>query len=70
VGLSSNKFRNPVKSDALCGASFVLAALVPMFPFVLSLSSSKSLIVSIFTGVITKFGVGCMKTIFIEKEMA
>ena len=68
LGLAPEELGSPVKASVLCGASFGLAALVPILPFVLPISSWQALIASITGTLITLFGVGAMKTIFSRKS--
>jgi len=69
LGLAPKELGNPVKAGVLCGVSFGLAALVPIFPFAFrALGCTDALIASILGTVITLFGVGAMKTIFSRKN--
>lgn len=68
LGLAPEERGNPVKAGVLCGASFGLAALVPILPFAFSIGCINALIVSIIGTVTTLFGVGAMKTIFSRKN--
>jgi len=68
LGLAPKELGNPVKAGVLCGASFGLAAVVPILPFAFAVSSLTALIVSIIATVVTLFGVGAMKTIFSRKN--
>ncbi len=68
LGLASRELGNPVKAGVLCGASFGLAALVPLLPFALPISIWDALIASIVGTVATLFGVGAMKTIFSRRN--
>ena len=68
LGLAPKELGNPVKSGVLCGVSFGLAAIVPILPFALSLSTWEALIASAIGTVTTLFGVGAMKTIFSRKN--
>ena len=68
LGLAPKELGSPVKAGVLCGVSFGLAALVPILPFVLSISGWQSLIASIIGTVAALFGVGAMKTIFSRKN--
>jgi VIT1/CCC1 family predicted Fe2+/Mn2+ transporter len=68
LGLAPEELGNPVKAGVLCGVSFGLAALVPIFPFVFPISNWDALIASIVGTLITLFGVGAMKTIFSRKS--
>jgi len=68
LGLAPKELGNPVKAGILCGASFGLAALVPILPFAFPISSWEALIASIIGTVATLFGVGAMKTIFSRKN--
>ena len=69
LGLSPEEVGDPVKAGVLCGVSFGLAAIVPLFPFVFrSLLAGEALIVSIIVTLASLFGVGAMKTIFSRKN--
>ena len=69
LGLAPKERGSPVKAGILCGASFGLAALVPILPFAFqALSCVEALVVSIVATVATLFGVGAMKTIFSRKN--
>jgi len=68
LGLAPKELGSPVKAGVLCGASFGLAAVVPILPFALAVSSLTALIVSIIATVAALFGVGAMKTIFSRKN--
>jgi VIT1/CCC1 family predicted Fe2+/Mn2+ transporter/rubrerythrin len=69
LGLAPEELGNPVKAAVLCGASFGLAALVPIVPFALqALGCTDALIASIIATIGTLFGVGAMKTIFSRKN--
>jgi VIT1/CCC1 family predicted Fe2+/Mn2+ transporter/rubrerythrin len=68
LGLAPEELGNPVKAGVLCGVSFGLAALVPIFPFVFPIGNWEALIASIVGTLITLFGVGAMKTIFSRKS--
>jgi predicted membrane protein (TIGR00267 family) len=68
LGLSSEKVKNPIRSGFLCGLSFGLAALVPIFAFALPIKSSEAVIISIFTSTIALFSAGVLKTIFSRKN--
>jgi predicted membrane protein (TIGR00267 family) len=69
LGLAPEELGNPVKAALLCGASFCLAALVPILPFALqALGCMDALIASIVATIAALFGVGAMKTIFSRKN--
>jgi VIT1/CCC1 family predicted Fe2+/Mn2+ transporter len=68
LGLSPKKLGNPVKSGTLCGLFFGLAALVPIFAFVIPLNIWEAMIISIIASMICLFGVGAIKTIFSRKN--
>ena len=68
LGFAPEEHGNPVKAGVLCGASFGLAALVPILPFALPLNIWEALVASIAGTVATLFGVGAMKTIFSRKS--
>jgi VIT1/CCC1 family predicted Fe2+/Mn2+ transporter len=68
LGLAPEELGSPVKAGVLCGVSFGLAALVPIFPFIFPISNWEALIASIVGTLITLFGVGAMKTIFSRKS--
>ena len=68
LGLAPKELGNPVKAGVLCGASFGLAAVVPILPFAFPISSRQALTVSIIATVAALFGVGAMKTIFSRKN--
>jgi VIT1/CCC1 family predicted Fe2+/Mn2+ transporter len=68
LGFAPQQFGNPIKAGVLCGASFGLAALVPILPFAFPISSWEALIASIIGTMGTLFGVGAMKTIFSRKS--
>jgi VIT1/CCC1 family predicted Fe2+/Mn2+ transporter/rubrerythrin len=69
LGLAPEELGNPVKAAVLCGASFGLAALVPIVPFALqALGCIDALIASIIATIGALFGVGAMKTIFSRKN--
>ncbi len=68
LGLTSKERGNPAKAGILCGISFALAALVPIFPFIFPLSSIEAMIFSIIATNIALFSVGAMKTIFSRKN--
>jgi VIT1/CCC1 family predicted Fe2+/Mn2+ transporter len=68
LGLAPEERGNPVKSGALTGASFGIAALVPILPFAFSNSSTNALTASIIGTLAALFGVGAMKTIFSRKS--
>ena len=69
LGLAPKEPGSPVKAGVLCGASFGLAAIVPILPFVFpALSCTDALTISIIATLITLFGVGAMKTIFSRKN--
>ncbi len=68
LGLAPEELGSPVKAGFLCGASFGLAALVPILPFAFPISSLEALIASITGTVATLFGVGAVKTIFSRKN--
>jgi len=69
LGLAPEELGNPVKAAVLCGASFGLAALVPILPFALqALGCTDALIASIVATTVALFGVGAMKTIFSRKN--
>jgi VIT1/CCC1 family predicted Fe2+/Mn2+ transporter/rubrerythrin len=68
LGLSPKELGNPVKAGVLCGVSFGLAAIVPILPFALPISTWEALITSAIGTVVTLFGVGAMKTIFSRKN--
>ena len=68
LGLAPKELGNPVKAGVLCGASFGLAAVVPILPFAFPVSSWQALIVSTIATVAALFGVGAMKTIFSRKN--
>jgi VIT1/CCC1 family predicted Fe2+/Mn2+ transporter/rubrerythrin len=68
LGLAPEELGSPVKAGVLCGASFGLAALVPILPFVLPIGIWEALIASAIGTVATLFGVGAMKTIFSRKN--
>jgi vacuolar iron transporter family protein len=68
LGLSPKELGNPVKAGVLCGASFGLAALVPILPFAFPINTWEALLASVTGTVLTLFGVGAMKTIFSRKN--
>jgi predicted membrane protein (TIGR00267 family) len=69
LGLAPEELGNPVKAGILCGVSFGLAAVVPLFPFAFkALRAMDSLMVSIVATLASLFGVGAMKTIFSRKN--
>jgi len=69
LGLAPKERGSPVKAGILCGASFGLAAVVPILPFVFqALSCVEALVVSIVATVAALFGVGAMKTIFSRRN--
>ena len=69
LGLAPEELGSPVKAGVLCGASFGLAAIVPILPFVFpTLSCTNALTISIIATLITLFAVGAMKTIFSRKN--
>jgi len=68
LGLAPEELGNPVKAGVLCGASFGLAALVPILPFILPIGIWEALIASVIGTVATLFGVGAMKTIFSRRS--
>jgi VIT1/CCC1 family predicted Fe2+/Mn2+ transporter len=68
LGFAPEELGSPIKAGVLCGASFGLAALVPILPFAFPISSWEALIVSIIGTMVTLFGVGAMKTIFSRKN--
>lgn len=69
LGLAPEEVGDPVKAGVLCGISFGLAAIVPIFPFVFRfLSITESLAISIVATLASLFGVGAMKTIFSRKN--
>jgi predicted membrane protein (TIGR00267 family) len=69
LGLAPEELGSPVKAGVLCGASFGLAAIVPLLPFVFpTLSCTDALTISIIATLIALFGVGAMKTIFSRKN--
>jgi len=69
LGLAPEELGNPVKAGVLCGVSFGLAAVVPLFPFAFkALRAMDSLMVSIVATLASLFGVGAMKTIFSRKN--
>jgi len=69
LGLAPEELGNPVKAALLCGASFGLAALVPLLPFALqALGCTDALIASAVATIVALFGVGAMKTIFSRKN--
>jgi VIT1/CCC1 family predicted Fe2+/Mn2+ transporter len=69
LGLTPVEFGNPVKSGMLCGVSFGLAAIIPLFPFaVKTLKVTNSLIISIIATLASLFVLGAMKTIFSRKK--
>jgi len=68
LGLSSEERGNPIKAGILCGISFALSALVPIFPFIFPISSIESMIISVIATIIALFGVGTIKTIFSRKN--
>ncbi len=69
LGLAPEEVGNPVKAGVLCGVSFGLAAIVPIFPFALqALRVTEAMIMSIIATLASLFGVGAMKTIFSRKN--
>jgi VIT1/CCC1 family predicted Fe2+/Mn2+ transporter len=69
LGLAPEEVGNPVRAGVLCGISFGLAAIVPIFPFAFRvLSITESLAISIVATLASLFGVGAMKTIFSRKS--
>jgi VIT1/CCC1 family predicted Fe2+/Mn2+ transporter len=68
LGLAPEELGNPVKAGVLCGASFGLAAIVPILPFALPIGVWEALIASAAGTVATLFGVGAMKTIFSKRN--
>jgi len=68
LGLSSEERGNPIKAGILCGISFALSALVPIFPFIFPISSLEGMIISVIATIIALFGVGTIKTIFSRKN--
>jgi VIT1/CCC1 family predicted Fe2+/Mn2+ transporter len=68
LGLAPKELGNPVKAGVLCGASFGLAAIVPILPFAFPIGIWESMIGSIIGTVATLFGVGAMKTIFSRRN--
>jgi predicted membrane protein (TIGR00267 family) len=69
IGLAPEERGNPVKAGVLCGVSFGLAAIVPIFPFAIgALNCVNALAVSTGATLATLFGVGAMKTIFSRKN--
>jgi VIT1/CCC1 family predicted Fe2+/Mn2+ transporter len=68
LGLAPKELGNPVKAGVFCGASFGLAALIPILPFAFSnLSCRSALMISIIATLAALFGVGAMKTVFSRK---
>jgi VIT1/CCC1 family predicted Fe2+/Mn2+ transporter len=68
LGLAPEELGNPVKAGILCGASFGLAALVPILPFALPIGIWEAMIASVISTGATLFGVGAMKTIFSRRN--
>lgn len=69
LGLVAEELGNPIKAGVLCGMSFGVAAVVPIFPFAFqTLSCMTALMVSTVATLATLFGVGASKTIFSRKN--
>lgn len=68
LGLTSKERGKPIKAGILCGVSFALAALVPIFPFIFPINVIEGMVISIIATIITLFGLGAMKTIFSRKN--
>jgi predicted membrane protein (TIGR00267 family) len=68
LGLAPEELGKPAKAGVLCGVSFGLAALVPIFPFAFPIGIWDAMIVSVIGTIATLFGVGAMKTIFSRRN--
>lgn len=69
LGLAPEEIGNPIKAGVLCGLSFGISAIIPIFPFALkALSTMDAMKFSIIATLASLFGVGAMKTIFSRKN--
>ena len=69
LGLAPEEIGNPIKAGVLCGLSFGISAIIPIFPFALkALSTMEAMKFSIIATLASLFGVGAMKTIFSRKN--
>jgi predicted membrane protein (TIGR00267 family) len=69
LGLAPKQVGDPIKSGVLSGASFGLAATLPLIPFAFkSLKIPDALLISLAITLATLFCIGAMKTIFSRKE--
>lgn len=69
LGLAPEEIGNPVKAGVLCGASFGIAAVVPILPFAFRVFEViDATIISVIATLASLFGVGAMKTIFSRKN--
>lgn len=69
LGLAPEEIGNPIKAGVLCGLSFGISAIIPIFPFAFkALSTMDAMKFSIIATLASLFGVGAMKTIFSRKN--
>jgi predicted membrane protein (TIGR00267 family) len=69
LGLAPEEIGNPIKAGVLCGLSFGISAIIPIFPFAFkALSTMDAMKFSIIATMASLFGVGAMKTIFSRKN--
>ncbi len=69
LGLAPEEMGNPIKAGVLCGLSFGISAIIPIFPFAFkALSAMDAMKFSIIATLASLFGVGAMKTIFSRKN--
>lgn len=69
LGLAPEEIGNPIKAGVLCGLSFGISAIIPIFPFAFKvLSAMDAMKISTIATLASLFGVGAMKTIFSRKN--
>ena len=69
LGLAPEEIGNPIKAGVLCGLSFGIFAIIPIFPFAFkALNVIDAMKFSIIATLASLFGVGAMKTIFSRKN--
>lgn len=59
LGLSSNAAGSPVVDGIVMGLAFLVGALVPLLPYMISAAASSGLILAVTTTALALFAVGC-----------
>ena len=67
LGLFKEKFESPVKLAVLTGLAFIVASVIPIFPYFFLGAKTALTVALVITGIIL-FGAGAAKTLFTKKN--